>query len=79
MMRIDLKDHTRLWGDMVVWCKQTLGEAQGWEPEVMEPLHLYPKYRWAIGKHADMTGKFSWPCFWIPDGADYTAFVLRWA
>ena len=82
MNRIDLKGHTRDWGDMVIWLRENFGEAQGWEAKVLEPEHLKKSYKWAIGQHRvqrDDPDSFCWPCFWIPDGPVYTAFVLRWS
>lgn len=81
MNRIDLHKNIRHWGDMVVWLRENFGEAQGWEPKVLEPIQLRKSYKWAIGDHrvkADDPDSMEWPCFWVPDGAVYTAFVLRW-
>lgn len=82
MHRYSLIANTRNWGDMVVWCKENFGEAQAWGGVVLEPRVAKRPYLWVMGYkrlHPDDPDSMQWPCFWIPDGAAHTAFLLRWA
>lgn len=80
MNRIDLKGHALQWGDMVIWLRKNFGEPQGWGGKVIEPVQLKKSYKWALGEHGTnkASDSFAWPCFWIPDGPEYTMFLLRW-
>ena len=81
MIRFSLDKNICDWGDMVLWMRETFGEAQGWDAQVLEPIHLKKSYKWALGEHRvrhDDPDSMVWPCFWIPDGPVYTLFKLRW-